>query len=88
MSMDEQNPNMRRLRFEWYAALATIIGKLLTQMPRATKVRGRYLCVAGTQVTRYVLAGDLMCRNLKDSRCVSLFSVTQDDGTILYQRQG
>ncbi len=63
-------------------------GRLLTQMPRATNVRGRYLCVAGTQVTKYVLAGDLMCRNLKDSRCVSLFSVTQDDGTVLFQRQG
>jgi hypothetical protein len=153
MSMNEQNPNMRRLQFEWYAALATIIGgfivalavaayltfgtksetqtaavlpsqadiqrahavaiaklgaqlcglelanaqtfgvvpnfgKLLTPMPRATDVRGRYVCVAGTQVTRYVLAGDLVCRNLKDSHCVSLFSVTQDDGTVLYQRQG
>jgi hypothetical protein len=153
MSMNEQNPNMRRLQFEWYAALATIIGgfviaiavaayltyggkaavqtaatppsqaelqkaraaalekagaeicglelanaqtfgvvpnfgKLLTQMPRTTDVRGRYVCVAGTQVTKYVLAADLMCRNLKDSRCVSLFSVTQDDGTVLYQRQG
>jgi len=153
MSMSDQNPNMRRLQFEWYAALATIIGgfiiaiavaayltfggkaatqtaavppsqaeiqkaraaamaqlgaelcglelanaqtfgvvpnfgKLLTPQPRATDVRGRYVCVAGTQVTKYVLAGDLMCRNLKDSRCVSLFSVTQDDGTVLYQRQG
>ncbi len=153
MSMSDQNPNMRRLQFEWYAALATIIGgfvvaiavaayityggkaatqtgvapqsqadvqkarvtelaklgaeicglelanaqtfgvvpnfgKILTPMPRATNIRGRYLCVAGTQVTRYVLAGDLLCRNLKDSHCVSLFSVTQDDGTVLYQRQG
>jgi hypothetical protein len=153
MSMNEQNPNARRLQFEWYAALTTIIGgfviaiavaayvtfgnkpaaqapavpptqaelqkardaalmkagaeicglelanaqtfgvvpnfgRLLTQMPRATDVRGRYVCVAGTQVTKYVLAADLMCRNLKDARCVSLFSVTQDDGTVLYQRQG
>jgi hypothetical protein len=153
MSMSDQNPNMRRLQFEWYAALATVIGgfviaiavaayltyggkaatqtaaappsqaqmqkarlmalekmgtelcglelanaqtfgvvpsfgKLLMPLPRATNVRGRYLCVAGTQVTRYVLAGDLLCRNLKDSHCVSLFSVTQDDGTVLYKRQG
>jgi hypothetical protein len=63
-------------------------GKLLTQMPRATDVRRRFVCVAGTQVTKYVLAADLVCGNLRDSRCVSLFSVTQDDGTVLYQRQG
>jgi hypothetical protein len=152
MSTSEQNPNLRRLQFEWYAALATIVGgfivaiavaayltfggkavqtaavptsqaevlkahqaaleklgldlcnlelanaqtfgvvphfgRLLTPMPRLTDVRGRYVCVAGTQVTKYVLAGDLLCKNLKDSRCISLFSVTQDDGTVLYQRQG
>jgi hypothetical protein len=62
-------------------------GKLLTPMPHMTNVRGRYVCVAGTDVTKYVLAGDLMCRNLKDSRCVSLFTVTEADGTMLYQRQ-
>jgi hypothetical protein len=154
MSMSEQNPNMRRLQVEWYAALATIIGgfvvaiavaayltfggksavateatpppsasdaqkareaefetlgaqlcalelanaqtfgvipsygKLASALPRATDVRGRYVCVATTQVAKYVLAGDLLCKNFKDSHCVSLFSVTQDDGTVLYQRQG
>ena len=62
-------------------------GRLLTLMPRTTDVRGRYVCVAGTDAPKYVLAGDLMCRNLKDSRCVSLFSVSQPDGTVLYQRQ-
>jgi hypothetical protein len=152
MSMSEQNPNMRQLQIEWYAALATVVGgfaiaiavaayisftnkpatqtaaapqsraemqkaqvaalekagaeicglelanaqmfgvvpnfgRLLTAMPRATDVRGRYVCVAGTDAAKYVLAGDLVCRNLKDSRCVSLFSVSQPDGTVLYQRQ-
>jgi hypothetical protein len=35
-----------------------------------------------------VIAADLVCRDLRDRRCVNLYSVTQDDGTVLYQRQG
>ena len=30
---------------------------------------------------------DLICRNLKDPRCTSLYNVSQTDGTVLYQRQ-
>ncbi len=52
-----------------------------------TNVQGRYVCVAATHLTRYLLVADLYCRALKDRRCVSLFSVTQANGTVLYQRQ-
>ena len=151
MSMND--PNTRRLQFEWYAALATNIGgfvvaiavaayltfggksatqtavaptsqaeieqardaapqklgaelcglelanaktfgvvpnygRLESTQPRLTDVRERYVCVAATQVAKYVMAADLLCKDFKDTRCVSLFSVTQDDGTVLYQRQG
>lgn len=61
--------------------------KLTTLMPRKTDVRGRYVCIAATSVAQYLMASDLLCTNFKDPRCVSLFSVTQTDGTVLYQRQ-
>lgn len=62
-------------------------GKLATSNIYTTNVQGRYVCVAATPATRYLVAVDLLCRNLKDRRCVSLFSVRQADGTVLYQRQ-
>lgn len=64
-----------------YASLASMF-------PAATQVKGRYVCSGGTNVTRYIIAVDLFCRELKNSRCVALYSVTQPDGTVLYKRQG
>ena len=61
-------------------------GTLASPKLQKTDVQGRYVCLAATSVTKYLLAADLLCRDLRDQRCVSLFSITQDDGTVLYQR--
>jgi hypothetical protein len=61
-------------------------GQLAGRNIYRTNVQGRYVCVAATHATRYLVAIDLLCRNTKDRRCVSLFSVTQTDGTVLYRR--
>jgi hypothetical protein len=61
-------------------------GKLASPKVQKTDVQGRYVCLAATSVTKFLLAADLVCRNLDDQRCVSLYSITQDDGTVLYQR--
>jgi len=63
-------------------------GKLSSPFPKATDVRGRYVCSAATQTTKYIIAADLICRDLKDSRCVFVYSIATGDGTVLYQRQG
>ena len=63
-------------------------GQLSSAFPKTTDVRGRYVCSAATQAAKYIIAADLVCRNLEDLRCVFLFSVTAADGTVLYQRQG
>ena len=62
-------------------------GKLARPLIQKTDVTRRYACFAQTPATKYVVAVDLVCRNLTDSRCVSLYSVSQADGTVLYQRQ-
>ncbi|HEX3810990.1 MAG TPA: hypothetical protein VHW02_14950 [Rhizomicrobium sp.] len=62
-------------------------GKLADPNPRATSVKGRYACTAGTPASKYELTGDLVCRNLNDAHCVVLYSVTSDDGTVLFKRQ-
>ncbi len=62
-------------------------GQLATMKLALTGVQGRYVCVAQTKVARYFLAVDLQCRDLKSPRCVSLYNVSQADGTVLYQRQ-
>lgn len=61
-------------------------GGLASAVPRKTDVTGRYVCIAVTQVSKYTIAADLVCRNLKNAQCVSIFSVTQDDGAVLFQR--
>lgn len=62
-------------------------GRLGSAKLAQTNVQGRYACLASTHAAKYVLIVDLLCRNLKDSRCVSLYNVSQTDGTVLYQRQ-
>jgi hypothetical protein len=62
-------------------------GRLISQKLALTQMQGRYLCVAATSAAKYVLAVDLVCKQLKDPRCTSLYNVSQSDGTILYQRQ-
>ena len=62
-------------------------GQLYGSNLYTTSIQGRYVCVAATHATKYLIAVDLYCRNFKDARCVSLFSVAQGDGTVLYRRQ-
>src|SRR4051794_10676214 len=61
--------------------------QLADPLPHATKVTGRYTCTSHTTVATYNVAVDLVCRQLRDPRCVLLYSVSQPDGTMLYQRQ-
>jgi len=62
-------------------------GQLATTKLASTAVQGRYVCMAATSAAKYVLAVDLVCRDLKNPRCTSLYNIAQTDGTILYQRQ-
>jgi hypothetical protein len=62
-------------------------GQLASAKLAQTRVQGRYACLAATHAAKYVLVVDLLCRNFTDSRCVSLYNISQTDGTVLYQRQ-
>jgi hypothetical protein len=55
-------------------------------LPQKTDQRGRYVCMASTVVAKYSVAADVMCSTLLDPRCVQIYSVTSDDGTVLYKR--
>jgi hypothetical protein len=56
-------------------------------VPQKTDVTGRYVCLAQNGAARFTISVDLLCRDLGDQRCFSLFTVTQDDGSVLFQRQ-
>jgi hypothetical protein len=62
-------------------------GQLATARLAQTNTQGRYACLATTHASKYVLIVDLLCRNLTDARCVSLYNISQTNGTVLYQRQ-
>jgi hypothetical protein len=55
--------------------------------PQKTDVQGRYVCLAQNGSVHYTISVDLMCRDLGDQRCFNIFNVTQDDGSVLFQRQ-
>jgi hypothetical protein len=67
--------------------IVTQYRQLASEKIAQTGVQGRYACLAATHAAKYVMVVDLTCRNLRDSHCVSLYNVSQTDGTILYQRQ-
>jgi hypothetical protein len=62
--------------------------QLASDQPEGTDVTGRYACVAATSAAKYLIAFDLVCRDLKKEECVNLFSITQDGGAVLYKRAG
>jgi hypothetical protein len=62
-------------------------GQLTSNRLDPTDVRGRYVCLAATKAAKYIMAVDLLCRDVASPRCTSLYSVSQADGTVLYQRQ-
>lgn len=55
-------------------------------LPQKGDQRGRYVCTASTGVAKYAVASDVMCGTLLDPRCVQVYTVTSDDGTVLYRR--
>ena len=62
-------------------------GRLASPKLALTQVQGRYICVAATSAAKYFMAIDLICKQLANPRCTSLYNVMQADGTVLYQRQ-
>lgn len=67
--------------------IVPVYGRVAAKTVYTTNVQGRYVCVGATPSTRYLVIVDLLCRRLKERRCLSLYSVRQMDGTVLYQRQ-
>jgi hypothetical protein len=59
-------------------------GQLASDLPQKTDKQGRYACTAATDVSKYKLEADLVCRPISNPACVKLHSVTSDDGTVLY----
>lgn len=60
-------------------------GQLAAAEPRATAKKNRLACLATTQVSKYEIQADLVCRTVVDPKCMKLHSVKNGDGTVLYQ---
>ena len=69
------------------AGIVPRFGQLTSAEPQRTKVTGRYLCSAATPSSKFMVTADLICRDLKSAKCVSLYSVTQNGSIVLYRRQ-
>lgn len=63
-----------------YAGLAT--GRLMRgNLPQ------RFICEAKTHLTSYFIDADLLCNNLGEARCVSVYRVASLQGQLLYSRR-
>lgn len=56
--------------------------------PRALRgtVPRRFICEAKTNLTHYYISADLVCNQLTDPRCVSVYRIALKDGTLIYSR--
>ncbi|MGB8364741.1 MAG: hypothetical protein ACLQUZ_16740 [Rhizomicrobium sp.] len=61
-------------------------GRLDSPKLMRTNVEGRFVCVAATHLTKYLIAADLRCNNLADPQCVSVVRIALMDGTVVYSR--
>ena len=55
------------------------------RLMRGTMPR-RFVCEAQTHLTHYFISADLVCNQLADSRCVSVYRIALKDGTLIYSR--
>ncbi|MGN6147831.1 MAG: hypothetical protein ACTHPD_04770 [Rhizomicrobium sp.] len=62
-------------------------GEIASAQPRATATKNRLMCLAATQVSKYEIQADLLCRTLTNPNCMKLHSVKSDDGTVLYENK-
>ncbi len=61
--------------------------RLADSDPRQTDQEGRYMCDAATGKATYSIAVDIVCEDAAKDSCVSIYSIAEDDGAVLYQRQ-
>jgi|SRR5579862_8628579 len=61
-------------------------GQLASPNLIRSAVPKRFICEAATHLTKYFIAADLLCNNLTDGRCVSVYRVALTDGTLVYSR--
>lgn len=54
--------------------------------PRQTDWERRYVCDAAADETNYALAFDQICAESGARHCVSLITISKDDGEVIYQR--
>jgi len=59
--------------------------QVISKMPYVTKTRGEYSCDVASQVSRYRITADLVCRQIVNPKCTKVVSVQMDDGTVLYK---
>jgi hypothetical protein len=60
-------------------------GQLADTQPRATAKKNRLSCLAATEVNKYEIQADLLCRTLTSPQCMKLHSVKTADGTTLFE---
>ncbi len=60
--------------------------ELASDVVQRTETQGRYSCLAHTDAAKYQITFELMCKDLNNSKCMSLYTVAQDQTGPIYQR--
>ncbi|HET7335948.1 MAG TPA: hypothetical protein VFI93_12595 [Rhizomicrobium sp.] len=53
----------------------------------AAQTEKRYVCNAAAQESKFAITVGVSCKDMSDAKCFKLYTVKQDDGTLLFNRQ-
>lgn len=54
---------------------------------QATQTEKRYVCDAAAAESKFAITVGVSCKDMSNAKCFKLYTVKQDDGTVLFDRQ-
>ncbi|HEY1632689.1 MAG TPA: hypothetical protein VGF56_15340 [Rhizomicrobium sp.] len=67
--------------------IVPVDAQLAEKLPRNTKVKNRFACIAHTTATVYFITADYRCAQVINPKCVRLYDIQTNDGLLIYRRR-
>ena len=67
--------------------IVPVDAQLAEKLPRNTRVKNRFACIAHTTATVYFITADYRCTQVTNPKCVQLYDIQTNDGLLIYRRR-